>query len=449
MVLEFLLRHAARTGSARSREIVAITCERMARGGMYDQLGGGFARYSVDAEWVVPHFEKMLYDNALLARVYAHWWRLTGIAARRDGSRSRPATGWSPTCCTDAGGFASSLDADTEGHEGQVLRLDARRGRAGAAEIFGVTEQRDVRARHVGAAAARRPGRRGGVRRRAGAAARAARASGSRPARDDKVVAAWNGLAIAALAEVGVLFDRPDLVDGATALRRAARPTCTSSTAGCAGCPEDGVVGEPAGVLEDYGDVAEGLLALHQVTGERRWLDLASELLDVALAQFGDGGGGFFDTADDAQQLVRRPQDPTDGATPAGFSAVAAALLTSAALTGRADHRDAATAALGAVGAARRAVPSVRRLVGRGVRRRWSPVRSRSPSSTRPSWPPSRGWRPRRARSSSPAATRRCSRPSRRCGVRLSGFRLRRPDRPTPDAFWRVGCASAASDMTA
>ncbi len=111
----------------------------------------------------------------------------------------------------------------------------------------------------------------------------------------------------------------------------------------------DGVVGEPVGVLEDYGDVAEGLLALHQVTGERRWLDLAEALLDVAVEHFGDGNGGFFDTADDAQRLVRRPQDPTDGATPAGFSAVTAAMLTASALTGRADQRDVAVRALGSV----------------------------------------------------------------------------------------------------
>jgi uncharacterized protein len=108
-------------------------------------------------------------------------------------------------------------------------------------------------------------------------------------------------------------------------------------------------VGTPAGVLEDHGDVAEGLLALHQVTGERRWLDLAGSLLDLALAHFADGRGGFFDTADDAERLVRRPQDPTDNATPSGSAAVAGALVTHAALTGRIDHRDAAELALATV----------------------------------------------------------------------------------------------------
>jgi hypothetical protein len=155
-------------------------------------------------------------------------------------------------------------------------------------------------------------------------------------------------LAIAALVEVGALFDRPDLVEAA---RRAARLLVELHVVDgrLRRVSRDGAVGDPVGVLEDYGDVAEGLLALHQATGERQWLDVAVRLLDTAVARFSDGAGGFFDTADDAQRLVRRPQDPTDGATPSGLAAVAAALLTSAALTGRADHRDAAVRAIGSV----------------------------------------------------------------------------------------------------
>jgi uncharacterized protein YyaL (SSP411 family) len=346
MTLEFLLRHAARTGSERSREIVTITCERMARGGMYDQLGGGFARYSVDAHWVVPHFEKMLYDNALLARVYLHWWRLTGVSLAR-----RVAV---ETCdwmvadlLTAEGGFASSLDADSEGEEGRFYVWTPEEVGARAAEIFTVTPAGTFEhGRSVLQLLTNPPDE--AVYAEERARLLALRNLRVPPARDDKVVAAWNGLAIAALAEVGGMTDRPDLIDAARRcaalladrhliegrLRRVSR---------------DGVVGNPVGVLEDYGDVAEGLLALHQFTGERRWLDVAGELLDVAVAHFGDGNGGFFDTADDAQQLIRRPQDPTDGATPAGFSSVVAALLTSSALTARADQRDVATHALGLV----------------------------------------------------------------------------------------------------
>jgi hypothetical protein len=344
MGLEFLLRHAARTGSERSLQIVATTCERMARGGMYDQLGGGFARYSVDADWVVPHFEKMLYDNALLARVYAHWWRSTGSPlARRIAIET---CDWMVAdLLTDAGGFASSLDADSEGEEGRFYVWTPEEVGPRAAAIFGVTEHGTFEHGRSVLQLLADP-----VDESEYAAERqrllALRNQRVAPGRDDKVVAAWNGLAVAALAEVGVLFGRPDLIDAA---RRAAQLLADLHLVDgrLRRVSRDGVVGEPIGVLEDYGDVAEGLLALHQVTGERHWLDLACQLLDVAVAHFGGPSGGFFDTADDAQQLVRRPQDPTDGATPAGFSSVVAALLTGAALTGRTDLRDIATTALG------------------------------------------------------------------------------------------------------
>jgi uncharacterized protein YyaL (SSP411 family) len=346
MVLEFLLRHHARTGDPDSLAMVAGTCERMARGGIYDQLAGGFARYSVDGQWVVPHFEKMLYDNALLARVYTHLWRATGSALAQ-----RIAV---ETCewmladlRTPEGGFASALDADSEGEEGRYYVWTPEEIGAYAAGLFGVTEQgtfehgRSVLQLLRDADDARR----WQDERRRLLDLRRRRVP---PARDDKVVTAWNGLAIAALAETGVLLDRVDLVTAAVAcadlivnlhlvegrLRRTSRA---------------GRVGEPAGVLEDYGDLAVGLLTLHQVTGERRWLDVAGRLLDVVLDRFADGQGGFFDTADDAEQLVRRPQDPTDNATPAGMSAAAGALVTYAALTGSSRHREAAERALGTV----------------------------------------------------------------------------------------------------
>jgi uncharacterized protein YyaL (SSP411 family) len=175
---------------------------------------------------------------------------------------------------------------------------------------------------------------------------RTARDLRPQPGRDDKVVAAWNGLAVAGLAEAGALLDRPDLLDAAAAaadllvavhldgarLRRVSR---------------DGVAGAPVGVLEDYGDVAEGLLTLYAVTGEAAWLTIAGVLLDTALALFPDGNGGFYDTATDAEKLIRRPQDPTDNATPSGAAALAGALLSYAAYTGSERHRADAEAALG------------------------------------------------------------------------------------------------------
>jgi uncharacterized protein YyaL (SSP411 family) len=311
----------------------------MARGGLYDQLAGGFARYSVDAGWVVPHFEKMLYDNALLARVYVHWWRQTGSSLAR-----RIAT---ETCewmlaelLTAEGGFAASLDADSEGEEGKFYVWTPEEVGPRAAEIFSVTTAGTFEHGRSVLQLLRDPeDETAYVEERSRLLH--LRSQRVRPGRDDKVVAAWNGLAIAAFAECGALLEREDFVRVAAdcanlivelhlrdgRLRRVSR---------------DGVVGDPAGVLEDYGDVADGLLALHQVDGRGRWLEVAQGLLETALARFGDGDGGFYDTADDAESLVRRPRDPTDGATPSGSSALAGALLASAALTGNGDHREAA-----------------------------------------------------------------------------------------------------------
>jgi uncharacterized protein YyaL (SSP411 family) len=339
----------------RALAMVTGTAHAMARGGMYDQLGGGFARYSVDPDWVVPHFEKMLYDNALLARVYAHMWRRTGDPLARRVARE--------TCAwmirelrTPEGGFASALDADSEGEEGLfytwtpaelTAELGAAEGRY-AAETFGVTETgsfehgRSVLQLRADPA---EPDRFVAVR----DILLAARERRVRPGRDDKVVAAWNGLAIAALAECGLMLAEPGFTaaagDAAALLARVhlrgERLVRTSRA---------GVAGPSAGVLEDYACVAEGLLALSGVTGQAGWLTMAGQLLETALTRFSDGGGTFYDTADDGEALIYRPADPLDGPTPSGTFAMAGALLGYGALTGSARNREAALGALGVLG---------------------------------------------------------------------------------------------------
>ena len=391
MVLEFLLRHSERPGAGRDSEgaglggagdagpgngagdggpgggvgdagagggqalaMVTGTAHAMARGGMYDQLGGGFARYSVDADWVVPHFEKMLYDNALLARVYAHLWRRTGDPLARRAAHET-CTWMIRELRTSEGGFASALDADSAGEEGLFYtwtpaELTAELGDADgryAAETFGVTRAGTFeRGRSVLQLRAdpAEPGRLAAVR----DALLAARERRVRPGRDDKVVAAWNGLAIAALAECGLLFAEPGFTaaadDAAGLLSRVhlldGRLARTS---------RGGEAGPSAGVLEDYACVADGLLALSGVTGQAGWMRIAARLLDTALARFSDGSGAFYDTADDGETLIYRPGDPVDGPTPSGTFAAAGALLGYGALTGSARHREAALGALGAL----------------------------------------------------------------------------------------------------
>ncbi|GEJ98131.1 thioredoxin domain-containing protein [Streptomyces sp. NPDC003388] len=377
MVLEFLLRHHARTGAEGALQMASDTCERMARGGIYDQLGGGFARYSVDRDWVVPHFEKMLYDNALLCRVYAHLWRATGSAlARRVALET--ADFMVRELRTGEGGFASALDADSDDGTGrhvegayyvwtpQELREVLGEDAGPAARYFGVTEEGTF---EHGRSVLQLPQTEGVFDAEQVASVKerllARRERRPAPGRDDKVVAAWNGLAIAALAETGAYFDRPDLVQAAVAAADLLVRVHLDEHAHLARTSRDGRVGPNAGVLEDYADVAEGFLALASVTGEGVWLDFAGLLLDQVPARFGDSeGGALYDTAADAEQLIRRPQDPTDNATPSGWSAAAGALLGYAAHTGSEAHRTAAERALGVVGALG---PRVPRFIGWGL----------------------------------------------------------------------------------
>jgi uncharacterized protein YyaL (SSP411 family) len=351
-LLEALLRHHERTGSAEALAAVERTCEAMARGGIYDQLGGGFARYSVDAEWVVPHFEKMLYDNALLLRLYAHWARRTGsaLAVRVTAETA----GFLIDALGDGGMFTSSLDADTDGVEGltyvwtpaQLTEMLGSYDGPWAADIFGVTAAGTF---EHGASVLQLLRDPDDVERfsRVRTALAAARSSRPQPGRDDKVVTAWNGLAITALAEASVALGRPDLLDAAVGcasrlvelhvvdgrLRRASL---------------GGRVGESAAILEDHAMLATGLLTLYTVTGEPSWLRAAERLLNVALEHFADPEvpGRWFDTADDAEKLMVRPSDPMDGATPSGASSMAEALQLAAHLTGSSSYLEAASKTL-------------------------------------------------------------------------------------------------------
>ncbi|WP_328319332.1 thioredoxin domain-containing protein [Streptomyces sp. NBC_00388] len=371
MAIEFLLRHHARTGSDGALQMAVDTCGAMARGGMYDQLGGGFARYSVDREWVVPHFEKMLYDNALLCRVYARLWRATGSdLARRVALET--ADFIAGELRTPEGGFASALDADSDdGHgrhvEGayyvwtpaQLREVLGDEDGERAARLYGVTEEGTF---EEGASVLQLPGDDvpAGLRERL----LTARSLRPRPGRDDKVVAAWNGLAIAALAETGAYFDRPDLVERATEAADLLVRLHMDDGARLSRTSRDGRAGASSGVLEDYADVAEGFLALAGVTGEGVWLEFAGFLLDLVLDQFTGEDGTLYDTAHDAEPLIRRPQDPTDTATPSGWTAAAGALLSYAAHTGSEAHRTAAERALGVVKALG---PRAPRFIGWGL----------------------------------------------------------------------------------
>ncbi|MFV8162803.1 thioredoxin domain-containing protein [Mycobacterium sp. 134] len=349
-LLEGLLRHHERTGSASARTAVERTCSAMARGGIYDQLAGGFARYSVDPHWVVPHFEKMLYDNALLLRAYAHLARRTGdpLARRVTGETAA----FIVSDLGVGGMFTSSLDADAGGREGLTYVWTPAELRsvlgdddgAWAASLFEVTTAGTFEHGASVLQLHRDPddeARFESVR----AALSAARALRAQPARDDKVVTAWNGLAITALAEASVALEQPEFLSAA--LECAHRLLDLHMVDGrLRRASLGGRVGESAAILEDHAALATALLTLYQLTGFG--LPEAVRLLDLALEHFAapDQPGRWFDTADDAEQLMVRPADPIDGATPSGASLIAEALQVAGYLTGSSRYVDAAQATL-------------------------------------------------------------------------------------------------------
>ncbi len=357
MVLEFLLRYYTVTGNEQALAMVTQTLDAMARGGMYDQLGGGFHRYSVDERWLVPHFEKMLYDNSQLARVYLHAWQLTGNEFYRTIAQET-LDYVAREMRSPEGAFYSTQDADSEGKEGKffVWTLDEIRDVLGEEadefiDAYGVKPGGNWEGKNILELT-------GTLEQREKLAEARAKLFGTRearvhPARDEKVLTSWNGLMLAAFAEAAAAFaltddspargDRyrriaeenaefllhhlqsdtgrlfhtwkasPEPVEGAEPVKGGAEGS-------------DGVA-KVDGFLEDYANLAEGLLALYQATFDPRWYQAAHDLVDSAVAHFWVAGEGFYDTAADAEELIARPRDLQDNATPSGNSMMATVLL--------------------------------------------------------------------------------------------------------------------------
>lgn len=374
MNLDFLLQRYLQRDNALLLEAVTFTLTKMARGGMYDQLGGGFHRYSTDGEWLVPHFEKMLYDNAQLARTYLHAWQVTGdaffcrIAEETLDYVLREMT-------SPEGGFYSTQDADSEGKEGkffiwmqdEIIRLLGPEDGRLAAGYWGVTQRGNWREGGPGANIlhVRRPlevvaaDLAVAPERLAEAVGRArkilfeARESRVHPARDEKVLAEWNGLMLHAFAEAAAVLGRDDYLQAA---RRNARFLLTEMRDSSAGglrlhrswkAAEGGGRAKLDGFLEDYGAVALGLLALYEATFELRWLQGAIGLAGEIRDRFHDEQhGGFFQTAADHEKLVVRRKDFVDSAVPAGNSLATDLLLRLARLLDQPNYLDAAIGSL-------------------------------------------------------------------------------------------------------
>ncbi len=301
--LEFLLRRD-------ERELTRLTLDGMAAGGMYDVVGGGFHRYSVDERWLVPHFEKMLYDNAQLAVAYLHGWQVH--KAERYREIVEETIGYMlRELALPGGGFASAQDADTDGVEG--LTFTWAPGEGAPEKLLEPFEH--------GRSVIR--GRLEPEQRQELFALRELR---PKPALDDKAVASWNGLALAALAECGRVLERPEWIDAARHVASFLLGPM-SSNGRLRRTFRDGV-GKGSGYLEDYADVANGMLELHVATGEIRWLNEAHRLATRAVELFGDDeGGGFFHTASDAERLVARKKTFDDHPVPSGNAMLAYVLV--------------------------------------------------------------------------------------------------------------------------
>ena len=374
MTLEFLLRTHVRTGNREALEMVKYTCDKMANGGMYDQLAGGFHRYSTDARWLVPHFEKMLYDNALLSRLYLHYFQVSGEQPARE-----TVEGILDYVLREMvhpeGGFFSTQDADSEGHEGKFFVWDIKEiqqplGEKDAAifssyynvteagnfegkNIPNVTRSKEDVAKSVGISKAELETSLQESRRKLFEL----RETRIKPDRDEKILTAWNGLMLASFAEAGVILNRPDYTEAA---RRNAEFVLSNlrENGRLLRTWKDGRAKFNA-YLEDYAFLSEGLLTLFETTGELRWLKESLALTDLMIEEFWDEeSGGFFFTGKSHESLIVRSKDYFDNATPSGNSVAAIVLLRLAALTGRDNYRNLATAVLREMGDQVRRYPS-------------------------------------------------------------------------------------------
>jgi uncharacterized protein YyaL (SSP411 family) len=361
MVLDFLLRHWKRTGTSEALEIIVNSFRKMARGGIYDQIGGGFARYSVDASWLVPHFEKMLYDNALLTRLGAHLWQATKDEEIR--RVTIETVEWlDREMKSPEGGFYSSLDADSEGHEGKFYvwsedELDSLLGADSPAfkTYYGVTRGGNFEGKNIlfvpadRAAAATRAGvdeeTLDTILARARRILYDARARRVWPARDEKILASWNGLMLRGIATAARAFDRTDFAK--LALRNAEFLSREMVRKGRVMRSHKEGVTRISGFLEDHASVALGFLAVYELTFDEQWVNRAREIADAMIKWFWDDElGAFFDTARDAERLITRPRDVTDNATPSGTSLAIELLLYLAELQQDAEYRRRANLAL-------------------------------------------------------------------------------------------------------
>lgn len=368
--LEFLLRYHHATGSEQAQQVVLFTLRKMAQGGLYDQLGGGFHRYSVDEVWLVPHFEKMLYDNALLARVYLHAWQISGDAFFRDVVEDT--LDYVLREMTDSsGGFYSTQDADSEGEEGKFFVWGADELREAldgvvsdveaVLEYWGVSAEGNFEGRnilHVADMPERVAVRRGIPVEQMRDDINAARTllftlrkERVAPGRDDKMLAAWNGMMLAALAEAARVLDRDDYRAAALNNARFILDTLQTDQGWLYRTAKDGQA-RITGYLEDYAHVIEGLLELYQVTFEPHWYSEAQRLADLVLDHFAADEGGFYDTSDEHETLIVRPRNVQDNATPSGSAMMSYVLLRLTGYSGETRYEDAALSVYYALGAA-------------------------------------------------------------------------------------------------